>query len=761
MKGVKVSNFIVPMSVTDTYPTHLDIFGKGGIHSVDAISNRDAITTIRRSEGMLSFTKSNESMYALLGGITNDKWFKLFDFSDNKVNFNIACDPNYVLLGNKDGIAKPSPRLRDMQFDIIDLRMKLGGVEELNTLDHNKIWIGDYNNKPIQQLHINIINLPPLAEALFPNPISELTGDFRIPNPTFDYLSPFDWAMSGPFLPQIYATKYDNSGNPIGTDVSSSLAMTQVRTAQIMKRFDNANFIVGSSTVEFLWENPKMALIPQALKDLYDLGTTYTFTKAQSLGNLETGLLKNTVDNGTGTLSKAVSGEDYVNTADFPYGYMTIIDPLYPAIGTKLISPSTAKSREKKNTEFSAYPNDVTVSTPIIDVFALKVDFFNIDSVKLSIPKTDIEGNIISAVDGEDYLSPISLPNDLSYQTLAKSIANILGSTVYYEDPEQTIIDTETTLSEVSTVSTQTRDETFGTARTGIDILAGSIGIGLIGAGTSVVAAPALAAAGTVIAAAGLFDYLFGHSSNRRNLTSTLINDIQTEQKYNYIYGLMLKGTFLNISNSYKSSDITDDALLCNPVLIDNPESPVNGQFKFLDMTTIPNNITERGRGTMWFDSYGKSTSLEYSDSTSGLRLFSWNSNDYRDAKEKDPILSPIHIGIFGYTQNSNTITRHIEYVGCMFQLNFEQNAISPPTSFGLYVGGKSYNTTDDIIDKSKLDILRTIFEYDLRDNLYNTFDYHVPVKFLDKTAIKIPVGNTLERPSNAEKGMLRYNIDL
>ena len=43
-------------------------------------------------------------------------------FSDNKVNFNIACDPNYVLLGNKDGVAKPSPRLRDMQFDIIDLR---------------------------------------------------------------------------------------------------------------------------------------------------------------------------------------------------------------------------------------------------------------------------------------------------------------------------------------------------------------------------------------------------------------------------------------------------------------------------------------------------------------------------------------------------------------------------------------------------------------------------------------------------------------
>jgi len=315
MKGVKVSNFIVPMGVTDTYPTNLDIFGRGGIHSVDTILNRDAITGERRSEGMLSFTKNNESMYALLGGVTNDKWFKLFDFTDNKVNFNIACDPNYVLLGNKDGVAKPSPRLRDMQFDIIALRRLIGNFEELKKLDHNRIWIGDSTHQPVEQLQIGIVNLPTLAEAVFPNPLSPIIGDFRIPNPTFDYLSPFDWVMSGPFLPQIYATKYDTFGNPTGTGVSSSLAMTQVRAAQIMKRFDNANFIVGSSTVDFTWENPKMYLIPEPLKQLYGLGTTYTFSKAQSLGALETGLLKNTVNNSTGTLSRAIPGKDYVDLA--------------------------------------------------------------------------------------------------------------------------------------------------------------------------------------------------------------------------------------------------------------------------------------------------------------------------------------------------------------------------------------------------------------------------------------------------------------
>ena len=227
----------------------------------------------------------------------------------------LPINSNYILLGDKDNRSFASPILIDIRQDIIDLRRKIGGFEELNKLDHNRIWIGDYNNEPIEQLHIGIINLPTLAEALFPNPIGPIVGDFRIPNPIFDYLSPFDWVMSGPFLPQIFATKYDTFGNPIGTDVSSSLAMTQVRAAQIMKRFDNANFIVGSSTVDFSWENPKMYLIPEQLKQLYGLGTTYTFTKAQSLGALETGLLKNTVNNGTGILSKAIAGKDYVDIA--------------------------------------------------------------------------------------------------------------------------------------------------------------------------------------------------------------------------------------------------------------------------------------------------------------------------------------------------------------------------------------------------------------------------------------------------------------
>ena len=344
------------------------------------------------------------------------KYDRLYNFI-SPVTGKLPIDRGYTLLGDKDGRSFVSPILIDVRQDIIDLRRKISNFEELNKLDYNRIWIGNYYNEPEEKLHIGVINLPPLAEAVFPNPISPIIGDFRIPNPTFDYLSPFDWVMSGPFLPQIYATKYDTFGNPIGTDISSSLAMTQVRAAQIMKRFDNANFIVGSSVVEFNWENPKMALMPEPLKQLYGLGTTYTFTKAQSLGSLETGLLKNTVNNGTGTLSKAISGEDYVNTADIPIGKLVILDPLYPLSGHKLIAPTDFSTRGNDPNEFGyPTPNIINILTGI----AAKFTKFAVTSLTVNKLVKAIEGGELKSAEPDvDYVQPST------FQTLVTTVSTI------------------------------------------------------------------------------------------------------------------------------------------------------------------------------------------------------------------------------------------------------------------------------------------------------------------------------------------------
>lgn len=311
MKGIKVSGHIRPISLIDQYPTHLDNLGKGGIHSITSILNRNAITVERRSEGMFTFTQDNQTMYFLVGGIDNSNWRKLFDFTDNKINFNIACDTNYVLLGNKDGIAKPSPVLLDVRQDIIDLRRHLDRFERLDKLDYNRIWIGDYNNEPIERVNIGVINLPTLGAATFPYPSIIPLPPVAIPNPTFNPFSGFDWLMSGPWLPQIFAGSANTTNTSSETVISSSLAMTQVKVAQAIKRLDVTGFIVKTKTIDFAWENPAMLLIPEPIKQLYGLGASYTFTQAQALDELNDGILYNR----QGVLSQAIAGKDYVDVS--------------------------------------------------------------------------------------------------------------------------------------------------------------------------------------------------------------------------------------------------------------------------------------------------------------------------------------------------------------------------------------------------------------------------------------------------------------
>ena len=740
MKGIKVSDFIRPVGLEDTYPTHLDIFGKGGIHSVASLIERDAITLERRSEGMLAFACENKSMYSLLGGIENQHWVKLFNLNeDNKLDFQIWCQENYILVGDNNGIATPSHILIDIRADIIALRRNVDRFERLDKLDHNRIWIGDYDNEPIERINIGVINLPILGAATFPLPqISPIpTINVSIPNPTFNPTSLGDWIMSGPWLPQIFAGSIDSDlSNPL-TKVSSSLAMTQIRTAKNFKLFDNSAFIVANKTVSFLWDNPAYLLADidpklKAVMELYDLGTSYTFTKAQSLGALQTGLLKNTVDSdtSTGTLSQAISGQDYVDAVENPIGFVCVIDPLFPSVpGHKLISPSTPRVRNKESNEFSAF-EDVTVATPIFDVFALKSKYLNIGSVIQVLIKGDDQGNLVAAIDGEDYISP----SDKTYATLAETVANILGSKIIKDEQQGTL--PLATIQEANVVAKETREKTYGTSSTTLDVAAGTLGVALVvtaASVASVVALPGVALAGTAIAAAALFDYIFKPfgSKKKRNLQDA--PELSNEQKTNYIYGLLTKGSFLNVSGSFQSPDLCDDALLSNPSLMNDPESPNNGQFRFLESNTIKDHIVNRGQGTLWYDSYGQTLNEEFLNSETGLRLFSWNSNNFREAQEINPQLTPIHIGLFGYNQTSKPDYRDIDYSGFIFKLDFKADAgrYSPKT-FGLYNVFKYYNTADAA--KYGFDFSNTIFEYDLTN-----FSFYKPVNMQGKPILNLP----------------------
>lgn len=142
----------------------------------------------------------------------------------------ILADPNYVLVGNRDGIAIPSPILIDVRLDLIALRKRYNSlvkgdivighpnnelpnaqvlfnlangylyttdgilstnpiipIGDLPDLEYKHIWIGDVTNRPVPQQRVTLDNLPSFLSA---NPLNNLglynlyTGQFSVTSPT-------------------------------------------------------------------------------------------------------------------------------------------------------------------------------------------------------------------------------------------------------------------------------------------------------------------------------------------------------------------------------------------------------------------------------------------------------------------------------------------------------------------------------------------------------------------------------------------------
>lgn len=125
--AIPITGFISPTDNTDVYPTHRDIFGQGGYRTVDDLAARDLVTPERREEGMLVFVLSTNTMYQLIGGITNSDWVIAF----NSLG---ALPEDYIYVGDANGIAQPSPALIDVQLDLILLRQRLDHINTATVL---------------------------------------------------------------------------------------------------------------------------------------------------------------------------------------------------------------------------------------------------------------------------------------------------------------------------------------------------------------------------------------------------------------------------------------------------------------------------------------------------------------------------------------------------------------------------------------------------------------------------------------------------
>lgn len=244
------------------------------------------------------------------------KFDVLYNFI-SPVTGRVLSDPDYVLLGNEEGVAIPSPILIDMRLDLIDMRQdvdnlsmtnfivgypnsQLPNAQALNALDNgfmyntdgivsttsniplpnlteNNIWIGDKNNRPVETSTILQSNLPNLTQKKIwvgdtdnrPQP-TQVIDISNLPNlGVTDVPNPF----SGGFVGKIW------EGTALGRPEESSIVGEMFADIAIL----NAKFLAG--------------------KFLMKSGLTASFPAAQFLDSLTANKLLQTSSLGDGSLA--------------------------------------------------------------------------------------------------------------------------------------------------------------------------------------------------------------------------------------------------------------------------------------------------------------------------------------------------------------------------------------------------------------------------------------------------------------------------
>ena len=104
IKGTNVLAPVVPFDTTDSHPSHLALYGKGGYRSVADTTERDAIPSPRREAGMLVLTLSDGKMWKLASDLTTWSEFSIGASSQVSGLATVATSGNYSDLTNKPTI---------------------------------------------------------------------------------------------------------------------------------------------------------------------------------------------------------------------------------------------------------------------------------------------------------------------------------------------------------------------------------------------------------------------------------------------------------------------------------------------------------------------------------------------------------------------------------------------------------------------------------------------------------------------------------
>jgi hypothetical protein len=279
--GVPTAGFIATTDIADTYPTHLDRLGFGGMRVCQNLIDLNAITEKRRIVGMLAFSQANSTLYQLIGGLENTNWQKIYTVENGGITIQQKLKANYILLGDDANNAYQSPILIDMLADFIRLQDSTFITQTKHTYLPNSQALNKLTNGLVNvtngilgsQTRLNYTNTDPITYPQLP-----FLDATWVPNP---FGGESKWVG--------YVYEGTNTGIPKKSAVMAELFTDLLA---VNYRFLTGNFVMGSGNILI------KSLMPGS----------------QWLDRLNAGIMKQTA----GIISTAEAGIDYIDWANKP-----------------------------------------------------------------------------------------------------------------------------------------------------------------------------------------------------------------------------------------------------------------------------------------------------------------------------------------------------------------------------------------------------------------------------------------------------------
>jgi hypothetical protein len=122
--AIEITGYITPTSETDTYPTHIDVYGKGGYRVVSNLSSLNNIPLARRSEGMLVYVIDINKLYKLTGGIDDSNWEEFISLPPLGTFTIAGITYPKIYVGTESGVPEASESFGYALIDILALNAR-------------------------------------------------------------------------------------------------------------------------------------------------------------------------------------------------------------------------------------------------------------------------------------------------------------------------------------------------------------------------------------------------------------------------------------------------------------------------------------------------------------------------------------------------------------------------------------------------------------------------------------------------------------